>query len=178
MSVDEVPLCNGCLMTDRQERVEMMSMLMGMANHFEQEMSWMYGGRPDPPVYRAPSKHAELNVSGSNIGVLNTGTVGSIQGVTVNANLSTNETAFVEALGKFILSVKASAALSATEKEDVTGSVLKIAQEVENVKSGKQSEGIVRGCIASIRAICGPISELAGTWTVAYEVIKLFFPST
>ena len=175
VSVDDVPLCNACLMADRRQRVEMISMLMGMVNHLEQESAFMYGFRPDPPVYITPSRKTALNIQGANIGVLNTGSVGRIHDVNVNANVTMNETEFVQELGKFLQSVKASADLSSEEKEDVIASTIKIAQQVENIKSGKQSDGIVRGCIASIRTICEPISQLAGAWAAVYEVIKLFF---
>lgn len=174
----EFPLCLDCYLRFQGICLRNIERLERQMNYLESEMEWIAGFRSTPPAYAQPPPVIQaggvtlknINVSNSQIGVLNSGTIENVDAtVTVlKQGASPELAAAVTALSE---SVIASAELAAESKNQVLELLYALSSEAVAPKE-KRKMTVVRALLSKLSGILSGVGAIAGLWEKTKAILE------
>jgi len=128
---------------------------------------------PNPPVRIGPSTMNEVNVSQSNVGILNTG---HIEQITASFNAVNKECGreTVEALRKLVSAVKTAEHVEHAIRNQVLENLSFIAQQA-SIQAGSRQKSIGKQCLETLDSVLPRIADIATIWSTAYPLLAAIF---
>lgn len=176
---NEFPLCLHCLTKLKQAETEKLKTLQRMVEHSEQLMDYMagFGPPPKPVAISEPSNMTfnNINVSNSNIGMINTG---KVYAETIDLAISSlknhNQLEVAKALKEMTEAVLRNQEMDNINREKLMELLSYIAEE--SIKPATyRKKHLIMDNIEKVTQCVSLIESIKKVWDYAYPIIKNFF---
>jgi hypothetical protein len=181
--VDGQALCLSCWRIVRELQQADMENLMRMHDVVAAGLEHALGGYPVPRFgERQPVVHSgpvnlntlqNINVTGGNVGAINTGTVEHLDVTLTNIKQSGGQE-LASALSQFVEAVLNAGAVSAEDKNSVVEQVDFLAEQAA-LPSDDRNKGVVSAVMARVREFASTVTSAAGAWAILHPILRSVF---
>jgi hypothetical protein len=177
----QAPLCLDCYIRWQNAQLQQQEMLERELNYLSAEMESIAGVSGILPIYPARRTviHTggvtlnNIHVSNSEVGVLNTGTIGNVD-ATVTVLKSEGNAQLASAVAALSEAVIKSGQISNDSKNQILELLGALSEEAVVLKE-KRKSSVAKALLVELSGILGAVSALAGLWATAKGLFEQLF---
>ncbi|HYH87431.1 MAG TPA: hypothetical protein VEX60_18400 [Pyrinomonadaceae bacterium] len=118
-----------------------------------------------------------INISGSTVGMLNTGSIQDVQNIDINITslINSGQTEVAEALKKITEAVAENKEVSDEKKSEMLDQLNELSGQAAAPPDKRAKPGVIKAVLGGLAASLGAVGGLAKVWSLTGDVICAYF---